>query len=178
MGRILCGIVHFILLMALFAGDFVPTTVQYVNNDILTDCLLPVGFKELTITCGDMSWILKGGASLDTARSKRYRAEPQEGTTAAAIVEIDVCYGDAANPDDLSVTALIIQAGSGAEFLDSVPSVNNEEDTGSRPLGDITFRYGGNVHVASCLPFGRVKAGNGQVFEKVDSWLQSIQRSV
>ena len=134
---------------------------QYVNNDILTDCILPKGFKELNVTCGDMSWVLNGSEGLDASRCKRYKALPLDGTAAAAVVEIDICYGDGACPEDMSVTALIIQATADTDFLDD--STNEMDDPSSRSLGNITFKYGGKVHVASCLPFGRVKAGNGQV---------------
>lgn len=147
--------------LMLCAGEFVPTTVQYVNNDILTDCVLPKGFKEVNITCGDMSWVLSGKEGVDASRSKRYKAEPLDGTTAAAVVEIDICYGDGASAEDMSITALIIQASSDADILHDETSV--VEDLESRSLGRVTFKYGGKVHVASCLPFGRVKAGNGQV---------------
>jgi hypothetical protein len=136
--------------------------VQYVNNDILTDCILPKGFKELNITCGDMNWVLNGARGLDASRCKRYKAESLEGTTATAVVEIDACYGDNAGPDDMSVSALIIQATSNVDLTEECTS-KDLDDPNSRSLGKITFTFAGKVHVASCLPFGRVKAGNGQV---------------
>ena len=133
-----------------------------MNNDILTDCVLPKGFKEVNITCGDMSWVLSGSANVDATRCKRYKAEPLDGTPAAAVVEIDICYGDGTSAEDMSVTALIIQATSDADILNE-ESTDFVEDAESRSLGRVTFKFGGKVHVASCLPFGRVKAGNGQV---------------
>jgi hypothetical protein len=133
-----------------------------VNNDILTDCVLPKGFKEVNITCGDMSWVLNGRTGVDATRCKRYILEPLEGTIAAAVVEIDICYGDGASAEDMTVTALIIQAASDADILNE-ESTDFVEDAESRSLGRVTFKFGGKVHVASCLPFGRVKAGNGQV---------------
>ena len=138
-----------------------PTTVQYVNNDILTDCVLPKGFKQVNITCGDMTWVLSGSIGIDASRCKRYKAEPLDGTTAAAVVEIDICYGDDTSAEDLSVTALIIQGNSDTDILNE--STNSEEDSESRALGRITFKFGGRVHIASCLPFGRVKGRDGQV---------------
>jgi hypothetical protein len=108
-----------------------------------------------------MSWVLSGNEGLDASRCKRHKAIPLDGTSAAAVVEIDICYGDGACPEDMSVTALIIQATADTDLLDD--STNDMDDPSSRSLGNITFKYGGKVHVALCLPFGRVKAGNGQV---------------
>ena len=135
------------------------TSVEYANNDILTDCVLPKGFKELGISCGDMHWILAGGPAVEGSRNRKLRAEPLEGTTAAAIVELENSYADEGDTADLSVSSLIIQS-----VPESGDSLNKAEEETSSSLGKITFKYNGNVHIASCLPFGRVKSSTGQVF--------------
>lgn len=49
---------------------------QYVNNDILTDCVLAKGFKELRISCGDMRCVPTQGSILDVFFLSKRHALP------------------------------------------------------------------------------------------------------
>mmetsp|Transcript_43795 Transcript_43795/g.103090 ORF Transcript_43795/g.103090 Transcript_43795/m.103090 type:complete len:197 (+) Transcript_43795:235-825(+) len=160
-------------------GDYMSSRVQFVNNDIFTDCVLTKGFKELRIYCGDMTWILPA----ETDRlydGGRYWARQEEGTTATANVEIEQFEGEGAGPDDLAVSTLVIDTSPPATFLDDVPgpiwqNANGAKQSGS--LGLISYKRNGKLHTATCMPYGRVKAESGQVFERLDNWLQSVQHA-
>mmetsp|Transcript_50949 Transcript_50949/g.101780 ORF Transcript_50949/g.101780 Transcript_50949/m.101780 type:complete len:195 (-) Transcript_50949:59-643(-) len=160
-------------------GDYLSSRVQFVNNDIFTDCVLAKGFKELRIYCGDMAWILPGDTD-HLYDGGRYWAKPEEDTTATANLEIEMFEGEGAGPDDLAVSTLVIDTSPPATFLDDVPGPLWQQANGGNnsSLGLISYRTGGTLFTATCMPYGRVKGEGGQVYERLDSWLQSVQQAV
>jgi len=109
------------------AGDYMSSKMQYVNNDILVECVLmqvrarsttptetaarPAerraarqGFKELRVSCGDMQWVLPGGKQ-HISPGKTYACEAEDGTTATAHIEVEDFDGD--NAGDVAISTLV-----------------------------------------------------------------------
>jgi len=154
-------------------GDYISSKVQYVNNDILTDCVLTKDYKELRISCGNMRWVLWSEKQRVYPGGK-FWAEAEDGTEATACVEIDQLDGDGGNEDDVAVSTLIVDSSPNA---DSLFEPRTQHDDKGNSLGKISYKFNGEMCTAHCLPYGRVQAESGQVFERVDSWLLSLKRS-
>eukprot|EP00960_Hanusia_phi_P037653 753048-Hanusia_phi.AAC.2 len=149
---------------------------QYTNNDILTDCVLREGFKEFRIYCGDMEWVLLGTKKRLHAGGK-FWADAQSGTTASASVDIEPYDGDDANPNDLILSSFTIDTSPKAAFIEEEPDPFAMPGGKGKSLGMVKYKkHDGKVFVATCLPYGRVKSEEGQIFERVDTWLQCVQQ--
>jgi hypothetical protein len=118
---------------------------NYVNNDIMCDCVLEEGFESLRITRGDCMWEIQGGDLYPVSShvGRRVQIPPaSEQTTATAYIDLEASDGDGGSDGDVVIAQLLIDSlgGDGEEFGRGQMAECN------MPLGSISYKHDGVMH--------------------------------